>query len=131
VGQLARDISRAMREECYTDPQGRRVRTKHAARRVEDNLSEEAENNPATQKMLWHDIRTDEAEHIIQALQQRRMQIVGDCKQLKTDADSFNDNHPSGKKIQMVMNFEDDLADMDQPTEYMPPEPSSDDDDQV
>jgi hypothetical protein len=120
VGQLARDLSRAMREEYYTDPQGRRVRTKHAARCVDDTLSDEGQETPKKQKMLWADIRTDSEDHIIKALQQRRMQIVGDCKQLKTDADSFNDNHTSGKKIQLVFNFEDDLAEMDQPTEYDP-----------
>ena len=123
VGQLARDISRAMREEYYTDPQGRRVRTKHAAWRVEDDLSDEEASRPQMQKMLWADIRSDDEDHIIAALQQRRMQIVGYCKQLKTDADSFNDNHKSGKKIQMVFNFEDDLAEMDQPTEYRPGSP--------
>ena len=32
VGQLAEELARAMREEFYTDPQGREVRTKHAAR---------------------------------------------------------------------------------------------------
>lgn len=126
VGQLARDISRAMREECYIDPQGRCVRTKHAARRIEDGLSDDQAESPLTQKMLWHDIRTDDARHIIQSLQQRRMQIVDACKQLKTDADTFNDNHPSGEKVQLVFSFEDDLAEMDQPTEYMPPEPDPD-----
>ncbi len=127
VGQLARDLSRAMREECYTDPQGRRVRTKHAARRVEDALSDDAQDAVPTQKMLWHDIRTDDGDHIIMALQQRRMQIVGDCSHLKVDGDSFNDNHSSGKKIQRIFNLEDDMADMDQPTEYIHPGSSSDD----
>jgi hypothetical protein len=116
-----------MREEYYTDPQGRKVRTKHAARRVDDDLSEPDADGPKIQKMLWHDIRTDDADHIIQALQQRRMQIVGDCKQLKNDGDSFNDNHPSGKKIQLIFNFEDDLAEMEQPTEYQPPRSDPDD----
>ncbi|MDA0205958.1 MAG: hypothetical protein O3A53_02930 [Acidobacteria bacterium] len=32
VSQCADDIARAMREEYVTDPQGRRVRAKHAAR---------------------------------------------------------------------------------------------------
>ncbi len=127
IGQLARDLSRAMREEYYTDPQGRKVRTKHAARRIDDDLSDPEADSPKIQKMLWHDIRTDDGDHIIQALQQRRMQIVGDCKQLKTDGDSFNENHPSGKKIQLVFNFEDDLAEMEQPTEYQPPQSDSDD----
>ena len=106
MGQLARDLSRAMRDEFYTDPQGRRVRTKHAAKCIEDALSDDGEEGPKKQKMLWADIRTDSEDHIIKALQQRRMQIVGDCKQLKTDADSFNDNPPSGKKIVAVHSVE-------------------------
>ena len=36
------------------------------------------------------------------ALKQRRQQIVGNCKQLKTDMDSFNENRNPGKPIQMV-----------------------------
>jgi addiction module HigA family antidote len=122
VNQLARDLSRAMREEYYTDPQGRRVWTKHAARFADDVLPDEEREPRKTQKVLWADIRTDSADHIIKALQQRRMQIVGNCKQLKTDVDSFNDNHPSGKKIQLNFDFEADLAEMEQPTEYNPGE---------
>ena len=120
ISQLAHDLARAMREESYTDPQGRRVRTKHAARRVDDEFSDTLDEMQPTQRVFWHDIRTDEAKHIIKALQQRRMQIVGDCKQLKTDADSFNDNHHSGEKLQLVFNFEEDLAEMAQPEEYRP-----------
>jgi hypothetical protein len=30
------------------------------------------------------------------AFQQRRQQILGDCRQLKTDVDSYNDNYNSG-----------------------------------
>ncbi len=119
ISQLARELSRAMREEYYTDPQGRRVRTLHAARRS-DVQPMDGDDLSKKQKTLWADIRTDGDANIELALQQRRMQIVGDCKQLKTDVDSFNENHPSGRKIQMIFNFEDDLADMDQPTEYTP-----------
>ena len=119
VAQLARELSRAMREECYTDPQGRRVRTKHAARRFGEELAVEGDE-AKSQKMFWADIRTDDPDHIILALQQRRQQIVGDCKQLKTDADSFNENHPSEKQVQIVFNFMEDLEELDQPTEYRP-----------
>ena len=122
VDQLARDLSQAMREEYYTDPQGRRVRTKHAARFADDVLPDEEGESHKKQQVLWADIRTDSADHIIKALQQRRMQIVGNCRQLKTDADSFNDNHPSGRKIQLIFDFEADLAEMDQATEYDPGE---------
>jgi hypothetical protein len=120
IDQLARDLSRALREEFSTDPQGRRVRTKHAARFADDVLPDEEGEPHKRQTVLWADIRTDSADHIIRALQQRRRQIVGNCKQLKTDADSFNDNHPSGKKIQLNLDFEADLAEMEQPTDYNP-----------
>jgi len=108
-----------MREEYYTDPQGRRVRTKHAARMTEEELRGE-EDAAKRQSMLWADIRTADPDHIERALQQRRRQIVGNCKQLKTDLDSFHDNHPSGKKIQITFNFEDELSEMEQPIEYRP-----------
>ncbi len=47
------------------------------------------------------------------AFQQRRQQIVGDCRQLKTDADSFNDNSNPGSPIQMIFDFTDDLAELE------------------
>jgi hypothetical protein len=52
------------------------------------------------------------------SLQQRRFAVLGDCKQLKTDADSYNDNNPHGAEVQMSFNFEEDLAELEQPTEY-------------
>lgn len=100
--QLAELLSQAMREEYITDPQGRRVRAKHAA-------SVEVDGK---QTMLWADIR-DAApanrKHMEIAFQNRRQQIVSDCKQLKTDVDSFNDNWNKGRAIQMVFDFTDDL----------------------
>ncbi len=47
------------------------------------------------------------------AFQQRRQQIVGDCRQLKTDVDSFNDNGEPGPTIQMVFDFSEDLAELE------------------
>jgi hypothetical protein len=120
IGQLARDLARALREEYYTDPKGRRVRTKHAARLADDGLLDGDGSALTQQRVFWADIRTDDPKHLEAALKQRRMGIVGDCKQLRTDVDSFNDFHPSGRKIQMIFNFEDDLAEMDEPTEYQP-----------
>lgn len=57
------------------------------------------------------------------AFQLRRRQIVGDCKQLKTDVDSFNDNHPAEKPIQLLLDFADDVAEASQPTDYRPRNP--------
>jgi len=98
--RCAQDLSKAMREDYITDAQGRRVRAKHAATVL---LGEE-------QLTLWDDIRTAKKEHMQIAFQQRRQQIVGDCKQLKTDVDSFNDNNNQGSFIQLTLNFTNDVA---------------------
>ncbi len=60
VGQLAEQLSRAMREEYIVDTQGRTVRAKHAAR--------------FEQSVLWADIRTASRSHMEIAFQQRRQQ---------------------------------------------------------
>ena len=48
--------------------------------------------------------------HMETAFQQRRQSIVGDCKQLKNDLRSYNENFNSGEAIQIVFDFTDDLA---------------------
>lgn len=99
VAQCASELSRAMREDYLTDAQGRSVRAKHAAR--------------IEQKVLWADIRTASRQHMQVALQQRRRQIVGDCRQLRADVDSYNENSNSGEPIQMVFDFTQDLEELD------------------
>jgi len=103
VGMCADQIARALREEYITDPQGRRMRAKHAARvRRHDR-----------QITLWADIRNADRHHMEIAFQQRRQQIVGDCAQLKRDVDSFNDNRCKVDPIQMVFDFTQDLAEIE------------------
>ena len=97
----AEQLARAMREEYIRDPQGRVVRAKHAARVA------------GQQTVLWADIGTASREHMAIAFQQRRQQIVGDCRQLKADTDSYNENNNTGKPIQMVIDFTDDLAELE------------------
>jgi hypothetical protein len=99
----AEQLARAMREEYIVDPQGRTVRAKHAAR-----MQREGE-----QLVLWADIRTAAREHMEIAFQQRRQQIVGDCRQLKLDVDSYNDNINLGKPIQMVFDFTLDIVELE------------------
>lgn len=103
IGQCAEQLARAMREEYLVDAQGRSVRVKHAARTVQDG----------EQLVLWADIRSAERAHMEIAFQQRRQQIVGDCRQLKTDADSYNENTNMGRPIQMVFDFSQDLAELE------------------
>lgn len=103
IDRCAEELSRAMREEYITDPQGRKVRAKHAAKRERDGR----------QAIFWEDMRTASREHMEIAFQQRRQQIVGDCRQLKADLDSYNDNFNSGEPLQMVFDFTNDLAEIE------------------
>ena len=104
IGQCTEEISRAMREEYFTDPQGRRVRAKHSAR---------MSGQDGEQGRFWDDIRTAPREHMRIAFQQRRRQIVGNCHQLKTDMDSFNENNTPLDPIQMKRDFTKDLEELE------------------
>lgn len=103
IDQCADEIARAMREEYFTDPQGRRVRAKHASKFVQDGQ----------QATLWGDIRSEDRRFFAVAFQQRRQQILGECQQLKTDVDSFNENRNPGEAIQIVFDFTVDLAELE------------------
>ena len=104
VNQCADQIARAMREEHFTDAQGRTIRAKHVAR-IERG---------GEQIALWADIRSASRMHMQVALQQRRQQIVGDCRQLKNDCDFYNKNKNPGDPIQVVFNFTVDLEELEQ-----------------
>ncbi len=99
ISQCAEELSVAMREETLVDPQGRAVRAKHAAR--------------VHQSVFWGDIRTASREHMEVAFKGRRKQIVGDCRQLKWDVDSFNENRAPVVPIQMSYNFTNDLMEIE------------------
>ena len=92
-----------MRNEHFTDAKGRRVRAKHSvkSRRGDQNFS------------LWDDIRTADRAHMETSFAQRREQIVGDCRQLKTDVDSYNDAHVDDVSIQLVLDFTMDVAELE------------------
>jgi hypothetical protein len=100
IDQCADQVSRAMAEEYIKDPQGRLVRAKHAARiKVGDE-----------QATLWADIRTAPRPHMETAFRQRRGQILGECRQLKADVDSYNQNAAPAEPIPMIFDFTYDLA---------------------
>ena len=103
IARCAEELARSMREEYITDNQGRRVRAKHAARLGKGEQ----------QRTLWADIRTADPEHMEMAFKQRRHQIVGDCRQLKLDVDSYNENAGRGKQVQMDFDFTEDLAELE------------------
>jgi hypothetical protein len=99
VGQCAEDLSQALREEYLTDAKGRRIRAKHSALVARDGK----------QFSFWADIRTAPRSHMELAFRQRRNQIVGDCRQLKNDVDSYNDANANQAVIPMLFDFTDDL----------------------
>jgi hypothetical protein len=104
VDQCADHLAQAMREEYITDPQGRAVRAKHAAR---------VQESDGRQTTLWADIRTAPRKHMDTAFRQRRGQILGECRQLKSDVDSYNQNASPGHPIPMIFDFTDDLAELE------------------
>lgn len=101
---LAEHIARALHDEYYTDPQGRRVRTKHSARK---------RGIDGKQLDLWDDIRTGSREHFELAFQQKRHQMVGEAFQLKVDVDSFNENRSPDNPIQLNLNLTNDVTEME------------------
>jgi hypothetical protein len=103
VGLLAKELSRAARLEHHRDPQGRSVRTYHAAR-----VEEDGEN-----LTLWDAMQTADRPHMEVSLKQRRQGIVGGCKQYKTDVDSYNDNYNPGDPFPCVLEFTDDVAELE------------------
>lgn len=103
VSLLTKELSRAARLAHHKDPQGRSVRTYHAAR-VEQN---------GEQRTLWDDMATADRPHMELSLKQRRQGVVGRCKQYKTDVDSYNDNHNPGLPLPCILDFTDDVAELE------------------
>lgn len=103
VKRCAEDMAAAMREEYYTDPGGRRVRLYHPARiKKQGELFTE-----------WDDIRSASRSHMQLSFQQHRRKIAGECRQLKTDFDSYNDAHLDEQPMQISFNFEMDILELE------------------
>lgn len=98
IDVLAEDLARAWRED-YRTHKGKRYRTKHPVRTTKNGK----------QLFLWADMDTAPREHMEVAFAQRREQIVGDCVQLRTDVDVYNDLNSSDKPIQPVFDFTRDV----------------------
>ena len=104
IDAIARDIAQVFREEYRTDRFGRRYRAKHAAIRKSGNKT----------LSLWADIDDLQAphEHFQRSFAQRRQQIVGDCFQLKTDVDVYNDRRDPSEPVQIVLDFTLDVEEL-------------------
>lgn len=66
---------------------------------------------------MWDHIDTMSAEHARVSFNQRAQQIIGECRSLKRDQDSFNTNNPNadGHQIQRSFDFTPELEDYSEP----------------
>lgn len=106
IDAIASDIAQVFREEYRTDRLGRRYRAKHATTKKEGNKT----------LSLWGDMDDPNAphEHFVRSFGQRRQQVVGDCFQLKTDVDVYNDSRAPAEPVQVVLDFTLDVEELQQ-----------------
>lgn len=107
IDVIAADIAQVFREEYRVDRHGRRYRAKHAATKKQGNKT----------LSLWADLDDPNAphDHFVRSFGQRRQQIVGDCLQLKTDVDVYNDKRTPTQPIQIPLDFTLDVEELQQP----------------
>ena len=106
IDAIATDIAQAFREEYRVDRHGRRYRAKHATTHKRDNKT----------LALWADLDDPNAPHthFVKSFAQRRQQIVGDCLQLKTDVDVYNEKRTPVDPIPVPLDFTLDIIAMQQ-----------------
>lgn len=103
ISQCKERIARAMRLEHVRDKKGRSVRKYYAAR-IKDN---------GQLTMRWDDWNAERPFMEI-ATANRRNQILGECRQLKNDVDSYNERQCPDRPIQVEFNFTVDLEELEQ-----------------
>lgn len=109
VHECAKELSRAACEEKHIDPQGRVVRRRPSYCYLDET---------GQRRWRFTDIVSAEPEKMALSAQHRRRAGLGYIVQLHRDLESWNDNNPYGAKIQMSFNFDEDLAELEHPTEY-------------
>ncbi len=107
VSAIAADISQFFREEYRINGAGQRYRAKHAARIKKGDKT----------MSLWADMDDASAprDHFVRSFAQRRQQIVGDCFQLKTDVDVYNEKNTEQRPIQVPLDFTLDVEELQLP----------------
>ena len=96
-------LADSLRQERRIDAKGRRYRAKHSVR----------SSFAGEQTSLWADIDTAPRSFMEKSFSQRRKAIADDSFQIKQDVDHFNDAHPDTAPIQMVLDFTEDVAEME------------------
>jgi len=104
IDAIAADIAQVFREEYRRHSDGSRYRAMHAVKERMGNKT----------MSLWADMDNPNAprEHFVRSFADRRKQIVGDCYQLKTDVDVYNDKNKSHPQVQLIIDFTEDVAEL-------------------
>lgn len=104
VMKLCREaLAESLRQEKRVDAKGRKYRAKHSVRA----------NIGGIQLSLWADIDDAPRSFMEKSFSQRRKSIADDCFQIKQDIDHFNDENANELPIQIVLDFTDDVAEME------------------
>lgn len=104
IVKICRDaLADSLRLEKRVDSKGRKYRAKHSIRTSIDGR----------QLNLWADIDVAPRSFMEKSFGQRRKSIADDCFQIKQDVDHFNDEHPDEIAIQMILDFAEDVAEME------------------
>jgi hypothetical protein len=93
------DFAAALRDEEIKDDNGRPVRANQVARIVTNGV----------QQYLWGDIRNIPRKHLVSAVQVKREQMVGECRQIDRDCEFWNSRHPKDEPVQCHFDFRDDV----------------------
>lgn len=104
IDLIASEMAQAMRTEYFIDPQGRKVRKKLSVQKKVAN-----EWGVLKQTSLWGDAESADEDFMHLHFSQRRRRIKGECHQMKSDADSYNENRDPVNPIQYDFNFNVDL----------------------
>lgn len=122
--QLRRLLSRSLRETYMRDPQGREVRANLPI------IEEVMTNDGIKRRSRWYPLFQAPANVARSSFALRRRAAFADIQQLHFDFMSYNENNKSGEVLdEMDYNFNADLLDTAQPTEY-PEGPDFDDEDE-
>jgi hypothetical protein len=101
---LTRHVSRAMRAQFTIDPDGRKVRQKHAVRRkIQDS------DGSFKQQTFWQDMDLASPQFMFESFQQRRGTLADGAWQLDQDLASYNKFYNKGVPLQIMLDFRDDV----------------------
>jgi len=103
VQMCKEELAESLRQVKRIDSKGRKYRAKRCVRT----------NVGGAQLTLWADADTAPRSFMEKSIAQTRKAVADDCFQLKMDVDHFNDERGRDQPIKLVLNFTEDVAEME------------------